>query len=448
MHKELAELRRRTLHTAEHVDPQRAALVRYAAHFLELAERAEAGEQVRLQEHLAELDPKVLAQIVQERRLEAKLSLRQVASRAGLALNTVRAVEAGATKPAPKTLSCLLSVPQLGLAAALPTRDPGLRANCWLLPQYNRRALFDEMREVVHAPGGRLEQTWLYLDDESAADWLAIASAPATLERFRALPFEAIAAHVIREIGAEPLEVVALGPGDGRTEIELCATLLRAQRDLDLHLYLLDISHSLVTLAHERAREVLPASVRVEALHGDFRHIARYPVLRRHSGSERRRCYMLLGGTLANVDNEVHFIRDGLSQAVPGDLALVDFQLTWADARDPEAVRAADPIFRAPPAGMLARWFCGPLRRYASNVGHLQAGVDLVIDCPVRGSYEVDFYADATRGGDTHRFHLVRVRRYEPGQLLAAFERLGWQCVTWMAYGTDGKAAVALLRRG
>lgn len=447
MQRELSEMRARAMEISERVDPDSAALARYAAHFLEMLRRAVNGEFVRMDEQLAQLAPSELARLVQQRRIAAGMSLRGLAERAGLALNTVRHLERGLKAPAQQTLSRLLGVPELGLSAAVPEGEHGPRPNAWLLPQYNRRALLDEMRTVLNAQGGRLEQTCLYLDDESAADWLAIASAPATQARFRALPFDALAGELLAALGGTPLEVVALGPGDGRSEIALCSALLRARTSLDLHLYLLDISHSLVTLAHERARNELPETVRVEALHGDFRHMARYPMLTRQAASPRRRCFLLLGGTLANVENEIPFIRDGLMQAIKGDLAVVDFQIAWADARNPDAIRAADPVFKSPPSALNARWFCGPLRRYAARMSSIQPGADLVIDCPIRGSYEIDFYADVTRGTGTHRYHMVRVRRYEPEQLLETFARLGWSCVTWMKYGADQQTGVALLRR-
>jgi hypothetical protein len=187
--------------------------------------------------------------------------------------------------------------------------------------------------------------------------------------------------------------------------------------------------------------------VRVEALHGDFREMSRYPVLQRAATPLRRRCYTMLGCTLANVDNEVLFIRDGLAQAVPGDLAVVDFQMTWTDAREPDRIRTADPAFRAPPAAGHARWFSGPLHRYAADVERTELGMELLIDCPVDGSYELAFYADVTRRGEQQRFHLFRVRRYNAEQLLATFARHGWERLACLPYGPAGKSAVAVLRR-
>ena len=173
---------------------------------------------------------------------------------------------------------------------------------------------------------------------------------------------------------------MALGPGDSRSETELAKELLRLHPNLDLKLSLLDISHTLLTLAFGRARSELPPHVIVEALHGDFRHIVRYPVLHRSLAPQRRRCYVLLGGTLANVDSEILFIRDGLGQSQKDDLAIVDFQLAWGDRHDPEALRNADPVLRSGPPEPHGRWFSGPLRRYGEGIDSYTVGVDLMAD--------------------------------------------------------------------
>lgn len=141
------------------------------------------------------------------------------------------------------------------------------------------------------------------------------------------------------------LDVVALGPGDGQVEIALCKELCSASASPDVHLFLLDISHTLLTVAHRRARdELAPLGVQVESIHGDFHQLGRYPVLNRRSGSTRRSCYVLLGNTLANLDHEARFVRDVLASASSGDFMLLDFSLVYADAEDAEAVRRAEPV--------------------------------------------------------------------------------------------------------
>jgi len=119
-------------------------------------------------------------------------------------------------------------------AAHRRNEGPSPRPNAWFLPKYDRRALLDDIPQTCNATNGRIEQTCLYLDDQSAADWLAVCSVCASL----------------RQAGA-----------------------------VDLRLYLLDISHCLLAVAHKHAIESFGGAVHVDALRGDFHHMGRYPVL-------------------------------------------------------------------------------------------------------------------------------------------------------------------------
>lgn len=450
-HPSLAELRDLLESVAlQRVDPSDAALLHAVAQTVEHIRVKDEGQASAAGVWLAKLPAVAFRTLLRERRKAANLSLRQLAQRCKISPNTIRNIENGKTTASDLTAARLARVPELALLdhSASATSSGPNGPNCYLLPSYDRRALIQEMEQVLSAPGGRLEQTSLYLDDASAGDYLAIASAPAFQERFRALPLDAIAGSVLADATTSaPLDVVALGPGDGRTEIEFAKALLRVMPSLDLRLQLLDISHTLLTLAYARARAELPRHVAVEALHGDFRQIYRYPVLHRALCPRRRRCYLLLGGTLANVDSEVHFIRDGLGQSQAGDLAVLDFQLAWADRRDPDAVRHADPLFNTGTPEAHARWFSGPLLRYGGPLDRYTLGMGLLTDGGIDGSYEIDCYADAVRGSAVSRYHLFRLRRYQPEPLFATLARLGWQAESCLRYGPMEMSAVALLRR-
>lgn len=115
-------------------------------------------------------------------------------------------------------------------AAHRRNEGPSPRPNAWFLPKYDRRALLDDIPQTCNATNGRIEQTCLYLDDQSAADWLAVCSVCASL----------------RQAGA-----------------------------VDLRLYLLDISHCLLAVAHKHAIESFGGAVHVDALRGDFHHMGR-----------------------------------------------------------------------------------------------------------------------------------------------------------------------------
>lgn len=446
---DLAQTRDHAAQLAERLPPALAPIARAAAKLLEHVRRVIDGESVDVGAALAELPAQELGAFLRAQRQAAELSLRDLARRTGLSVNTVRDVEAGKRTPAAQTIARLVAVPELGLSslAAPAGAADADRPNAWLLPKYDRGALIAEMRQILNGPGGgRLEQTCLYLDDESAADWLSVTTGSGLVERFRSVPLQEVAAAILRQAPAA-LDLVALGPGDGRTEVHLATELLKGRAGLDLRLQLLDISHTLLTQAHEHARAELPQQVRVEALHGDFRQLSRYPMLRPARARARRRCFVLLGNTLANVDNEVIFVRECLGLALPGDLFVVDFQTAYTASMEPDDIRAADPAFAVPLVDVFARWFSGPLRRYARGVADVSLGIDLIVDCPVQGSYELDFFADARRAGELHRFHLARARRYDADKLLATFARYGWATDVCFRYGQEKRFAIAVLRR-
>lgn len=448
MGNDLAYARDLALKIADHLPPATASIARVAARLLEHLRKVTDGEAADLGAALAELPAHALGAFVREQRARANLSLRDLAKRTGLSTNTVRDLERGHRIPSTQTIQRLLQVPELGLSAATPAppTDDTHRPNAWFLPKYDRRALIEELKLTVNATNGRLEQTCLYLDDESAADWLALSTASSFSGTFRALPLELFANHASHLVQGRGLDVIALGPGDGRSEVQLCSRLMSAGA-VDLKLYLLDVSHTLLTLAHKHASDTLGEAVRVDALHGDFRHLGRYPVLLPAAAPHRRRCYVLLGGTLANVDSETMFIRDCLSVAAPGDLAVIDFQLRFADPSDEAAVRAADPVLKNGIPELHKHWFTGPLVRYGKGIDSITVGVDLILDCIVPGSYELDVYADTVRGDSKERCHVSRVRRYEESALMATFERCGWKVELVRKYGPGDKLAGAVLRR-
>lgn len=57
----------------------------------------------------------------------------------------------------------------------------------------------------------------------------------------------------------------------------------------------------------------------------------------------RRRIYCMLGGTIANLDNEVAFVRDQLSLAAEGDFCVLDYQIAYAPPSEPDRILQLDP---------------------------------------------------------------------------------------------------------
>ncbi|MFO0580535.1 MAG: L-histidine N(alpha)-methyltransferase [Polyangia bacterium] len=441
----LDELRDLLADAAEHETPAAVPLIEAAAELLDLARQVQEGEMAQVGEVLARAAPEAVGLLLRQRRKAAKLSVRQLAQRAGLSKGTVFNVETGRTAPSPQTLAALARVREMRLAE---TAGPRERPDCWLPQGYDPLALLMDLRGALNSPGGFLEQTCLYLDHASALDWLAICSAPAYVEANRALPLQPMAQALMAE-ACRGLDLVALGPGDGQVEIALCKELCAASASPDVHLFLIDISHTLLTVAHRRAREELaPLGVQVESIHGDFHQLGRYHVLNRRTGSPRRSCYVLLGNTLANLDHEARFVRDVLSSANTGDFMLLDFSLVYADAEDAEAVRRAEPVLNRPLSPSFERWLGGLVQRYSSEVDSFTLGTDVLTECAIPGSYEIGYFADVQlRDGQSRRHYLARARRYDRGKLLAAFARHGWHEAQVLPCGQGARAVLALLRR-
>lgn len=384
--------------------------------------------------------------LLRQQRKAAKLNVYQVAKRVGVSPNTIKNWESGSTMPAKRPLAQLLAMPELKLSAA-EHAPPGDGPNSYFLPNYNRRQLLQQMAQILNGDGGALEQSMLYLDDQSASDWLAISQASVSWGSFRALPVGPIAEAILREWQG-PTDINALGAGDGRSEVRLCEELLGRRPELDLKLRLLDISHPLLHAAHDHAKVALADRVETSTLHGNFHHLWRFAVLLPKSAPSRRRVYSLVGHTMSNLDNEIAWVRDQLSLAAPGDFMIVDYSIAYASPDEPAKIRALDPpLAQGIPDAHFA-WVTGPLRRYARDVADIKVNLELNTYCSMPGSYELVTYATVRRkDGSTQRYLVTRVRRYTTEKLRECLESLGWEWVEHLPYGPTGRAAVAVLRR-
>ena len=412
----------------------------------ETSPSAAAAAELALQLLETEAD---FGKLLRQRRDAADLSISELAKLAQIAEGTIKNLEAGRNLPSADTLERLLAVDRLRLPAESSSAAPAeIGPNSYLLPYYNRRQLLQDLAERVNSPGGALEQTMLYLDDESAGDWLALSKAAVSWGSFRSLPIAALAEAILREGRGVPLDINALGAGDGRSEVRLCEELLALDPSLDLRLHLLDISHPLLHAAYEHARSVLGDRVQVATLHGNFHYLGRFSVLLPQGSPARRRVYSLVGHTMSNLDNEVAWIRDHLGLAGPGDLMIADYSEAYASPDDPESIKALDPPLSMGVPAAHMDWLLGPIRRYGREVADINLAIELNPYCPMPGSYELATYATVRRrDGSSQRYLLTRVRRYHTDKLKSCLQALGWAWQTSISYGSTGRAVVALLRR-
>ncbi len=303
----------------------------------------------------------------------------------------------------------------------------------------------------VNGTGDALEQSTAYLDSRSAADWLSFSLSPGTLAVYsNTVPLHNAAKSVTENIGRGVIEICALGSGDARKETvftQFCAD--RVSNPSHIRLYLLDISHTLLTEGYNHARQSLSKQgVSVLAMHGNFHDLSRYPLLEKQSkkGSTVR-VITMLGNTLANLDNEVRFFRDTLSGCVSGDYFLVDFTATRASADDPEEIRRQEPVLHTPVPPAHVSWLGGPLRRYCKDLRDVEFSVELDTQCTVRGSYEVIYVAKVAMvcGKPERRFVMFRIKHYDPPKLIECLAGLGWKCESLTPYASNERNKIMLM---
>lgn len=388
--------------------------------------------------------------LLQSRREEAGLSILELARKTGLTRNTIHNIEQGLTTPSPQTLKLLAGVKALRLSE-LSNRDSP--SDAWCTAQYNPMEMTRTMVAMLNGPGGQVEQTYWYLDPQSASDFHTLCNSEQYITAFRSkLPLDKLAERIVKLSKGVGLDVDGLGCGDGKTETALMQRLADYMPPPpDLQLYLLDISHVLLAEAYRNALDSLaPRRVPVFAIHGSFYDIAKNPPLYMHPTSIRRmRAFLLMGSTLGNIENEPRFFRDLAECAQTGDLVVLDCQTVRAPADQPEQIRQMDPPVkakRAPDAH--TNFLSGPLHRHCRGVRSIRLRTELSTHCPVSGSYAVQHWADVEREDEPERHFMVwQNKRYDLTKLSECLQSLGWNTVQTWRYGPENQAAVLLLQK-
>lgn len=317
-----------------------------------------------------------------------------------------------------------------------------------LPPNLDLNTLTAEMVSVLNGPGGTLEQTFAYLDPQSANDWYEYSNLPAYLSNFKAkLPVVEIANTVIKSVDTRGLDFIALGSGDGKSESRLAVHLSEQMPASLLRFYLLDISHPLLVAAYKHAVAAVPSQVAVFPVHGNFLDLRRILPLQFQPGQERRRLWTMFGNTFGNLSHEPDFMRDVSACARPGDFLLLDVQLVHASAQDLDSVRKLDPALQHAPSEIALRWLKGPILRHCPGVHDVEIQINVTNLCPMPGSYELQFTAQVSCHQGCREFGVFRSRRYDLDLLAQKLEDLNWSKKLALRYGPGETMAVLLAEK-
>lgn len=448
--------------------PEYVALAQELAQFLDGADEP-VIERRPANRSLTPQQVQEFGRLLRDRRNAAGFTRLQLARKAHLSDATIKFTETARQPPSRATLIRLLAIVELGLTwddvpwettAATPARSalasaPGAPVlddlNCYITPAYEPVRMVMDMGRFLNGAGGHVEQTYAYLDHQSAAAYLAMCEhSPVTVAVRGSLPLLPIGKKIVRETSPHGLHVIALGAGDARLETRLAQHLAEHQATPDVRLCLFDISQPLLsaglTYATEAFKDV--PGVDVWALQGNFHHLPQYAQLRSSSkGARKKRVYCMLGNTLANLDNEPRFFQHSFVDCVAGDLLVLDVQLAHGSTDDPASIRSQEPAFQAPFSKAHAEWLAGPIHRHCRDVTGVEFTLELNTQCPMPGSYALDAIATVkAKGQPDRRFSMFRFKRYDVVKLAQSLQQLGWEQLQSLAVGdvTDRPSRVML----
>jgi len=404
--------------------------------------------------------------LLRDKRTAAGLSRVQLARRAKLSDATIKFAETARQPPSRATLMRLIGVAELKLRwaevpghpappATEPSDPPRPEAthflgslNCLLAPSYDPLSCVADLVRFLHGAGGYLEQTSAYLDPGSAAAYLTLCQhSPLSTALRSRLPLGEVAKQIVATSGRGPLQVIALGAGDGISETQLVGHLLESGASR-VELCLMDISQPLLTSAYHYAvdRLALQPRVQVWALQGNFHHLPLYAVLRRPAARRPRQLFTLLGQTLAHLDHEPRFLQQSLQDCAVDDLLLLDVPLACAPSTDRTEIKRRDRLFAEGVPAPYAAWLAGPLWRHCPQVEQVDFHWDLETHCPVPSSYALHAVATVKSSQRADRsFSLFRMGRYDPVQLAHCLSEIGWEELGAELYG--GEHSLRLYRK-
>lgn len=376
--------------------------------------------------------------LLRQHRAEAGLTQQQLADYSGLSISLIRKLEQSDTLPTRNSLLGLCSVAELKLVppevTTLPAdREPNhhVAPNWYMSPGFDSVAMMADLNQQINGSGGTIEQTYVYLDPKSALDWIALSNSPSYVAVSReSLPFAPVAKKLREVIGSAGIDLIALGPGDGKSEVRLAEYVHGECERPNLRFYLLDASQPLLSRAFKHAVDTFndEPGVFVCGIQGNFHHLPRYTQLHyTPARSHRRRVYTMLGHTIGNIDHEPQFFQSAFSGAAPGDILLFDAYYAFTTSGDPDEIRRRDPALLNPVPEGHQRWLGGPIKRYCQDAQSIEFDFRLDTNRPLAGSYGLQFIATVSLPGKrTKEFCMLQVRRYDPQALVRCLRSFGW----------------------
>jgi len=230
--------------------------------------------------------------------------------------------------------------------------------------------------------------------------------------------------------------------GDGTLTARLVQLLLDGKSSLPINLCLVDIS--LPILSHALGSAAALAQCSTVSTWGINSDLLELPIddglLFQRGPIGGRRLFCMLGGTLADLENEPRFFQHSPVGARPGDMLLLDIP-QHSEKRELQTPSALSPLYRS--------WFGGIIQQHCPDARQLGFQLSQPLQGMVPGSQIREVLGTVkVKGQADRRFSMYRFRSYDPKRVSELLTSFGWEEHLSIIYGgnqADSPSSALLL---
>lgn len=330
--------------------------------------------------------------------------------------------------------------------------------NSWIAPGYDPMNLCLELIEEVNGRTAQIDQASLYIDSPGVIAWQGVSKNENYITAQNDLPIDDAVRAIEEQLARLPhydqksLYIVALGPGDAKTEVALVKKILRNTSIKNICLDLLDISQPMLTATYKQVKRALSQEkgVIVTPCYGDFYKLHRYHRILNAARQENRLCVVtMFGYTFGNLKNERRWLLTDLDALPKHTLLVMDVVLGFAPASQPQEIMKKDPWLSGESAWQepLENWILGPIRNHRRGIKvntPIQVHAELDFShCAISNSYCIELWATIP---NQLRASLLFFKRYDTNALLDDMEKDGWLGIDSWPFGSNNQL-LTLLRK-
>jgi Histidine-specific methyltransferase, SAM-dependent/TIR domain len=285
-------------------------------------------------------------------------------------------------------------------------------------------ANMDVKKEILRTirRGHVLPTIYAYLTNAGYHNWLRLTEDPTYQYYKDSLSLfsehdEALAREIKSAVGRDEIDLISLGPGDGKKDVVMLKALAKVFKASDLYYYPFDVNPSMISHAMTATRGVRPSleDIQVKAILADFDSLPEFSGIYQYRKAPN--VLSLLGNTLGNQPEDRGFLEQVYDQAMSvGDLLLLEVRRV----SESNLLTEANKEFDFGPLELLGIKFDPKKLRYKTETTERYRSVPN--SKTIMAIYEKMHYEKK----DHKNVKLALIREYDPGALEATCKEIGF----------------------